>query len=235
MFSPINSCISFDVTGFIISCCKPNIAVHAQNPARLWLETKEIEQDTHTIVYQMNLSTTLALVHRTCKRFGGDLPPVTMRNNGIVSTATTCHMHVNLHCIEPNAKSWMQVSPNRSHTGSHEPKKPASSVGIKNYRHGLGLGTGPVRVPGGTGSTGNRPNRSGSQRFGEPCMDACMHAWAYIADRAGTIGAKPRRSFFDLHHLGWAGRDRSTTLLTRGWRDGMGSIGSTCSGTTRTN
>jgi hypothetical protein len=69
-------------------------------------------------------------------------------------------------------------SPNRPNTGSHEPKKPAGkpvkpidSVGIKNCNHGLGLGTGPVRVPGQTGSTGNRPNRSGCQRFGDPDLE----------------------------------------------------------------
>jgi hypothetical protein len=46
--------------------------------------------------------------------------------------------------------------------------KPAGSVGLEKLRHGLGVGTGPVRVLGQPGSTGNRPNRSGSQRFGEP-------------------------------------------------------------------
>jgi hypothetical protein len=54
--------------------------------------------------------------------------------------------------------------PNHPHTGSHDkkkltgkPVKPAGSVGLKKYRHGLGLGTGPVRVP----------DRSGSQLFGK--------------------------------------------------------------------
>jgi hypothetical protein len=47
--------------------------------------------------------------------------------------------------------------------------KPAGSLVLKKYRHGLWVGTGPVRVPGRTGSTGNWPNRSGSQRFRQPC------------------------------------------------------------------
>jgi hypothetical protein len=37
------------------------------------------------------------------------------------------------------------------------------------------VGTGPVRVPGRTGSTGNRPNRSGSQRFRQPCVRLAIH------------------------------------------------------------
>jgi hypothetical protein len=51
----------------------------------------------------------------------------------------------------PPGRSGDKGSPNRPHAGSHEPKKPAGkpvkpvgSVGIKNCRHGLGLGTGPV-------------------------------------------------------------------------------------------
>jgi hypothetical protein len=47
-----------------------------------------------------------------------------------------------------------------------KPVKPAGLLLLKKYRHGLLVGTGPVRVPGRTGSTGNRPNRSGSQQFG---------------------------------------------------------------------
>jgi hypothetical protein len=66
-----------------------------------------------------------------------------------------------------DAASQLQVPQTAPHRFPRT-KKPAGSVGIKNYRHGLGLGTGPVRVPGRTGSTGNRLNRSGSQRFGEP-------------------------------------------------------------------
>jgi hypothetical protein len=49
-----------------------------------------------------------------------------------------------------------------------KPVKPASSLTLENYRHSLGMGTGSVHVPGRAGSTGNRPNRPGSQRFGEP-------------------------------------------------------------------
>jgi hypothetical protein len=47
----------------------------------------------------------------------------------------------------------------------------AGSPRDSNYRHGFRVGTGPVHVPGRTGSTGNRPNRpnrSGSHRFREP-------------------------------------------------------------------
>jgi hypothetical protein len=52
-----------------------------------------------------------------------------------------------------------QGSPNRPHTGSHEQKNRPVNQGIQNCRHGLGLRTGPVRVPGRTGSTGT------AQRF----------------------------------------------------------------------
>jgi hypothetical protein len=45
------------------------------------------------------------------------------------------------------------------------PVKPAGSLRVKNIRHGLGVGTGPVRVPSRTGST---RNRTGSHRFCEP-------------------------------------------------------------------
>jgi hypothetical protein len=51
-----------------------------------------------------------------------------------------------------------------------KPVKSAGSLRVKNYRHGLGVKTGPVHVPGWTGSTGNRPNRIGSHRFCEPCQ-----------------------------------------------------------------
>jgi hypothetical protein len=60
-----------------------------------------------------------------------------------------------------------QVSPNRptmvptnQKKPAGKPVKPAGSVGIKKYRHGLGLGTGPV--PPGTGRTGPVPNGSGN-------------------------------------------------------------------------
>jgi hypothetical protein len=65
-----------------------------------------------------------------------------------------------------------QGSPNRLRPVSTvkktvgKPVKPAGLLLLKKYRHGLLVGTGPIRVPGRTGSTGNRPNRSGSQRFG---------------------------------------------------------------------
>jgi hypothetical protein len=44
-----------------------------------------------------------------------------------------------------------------------KPVKLAGSLGLKKFRHGLEVGTGPVRVPGRIGSTGN-----GSHRFCEP-------------------------------------------------------------------
>jgi hypothetical protein len=50
------------------------------------------------------------------------------------------------------------------------PVKPAGLPLSKICRHGFGVGTGPVHVPGWTGSTGNRSNRTGSHRFCEPCM-----------------------------------------------------------------
>jgi hypothetical protein len=65
-------------------------------------------------------------------------------------------------------------SQNRGFTCSHgskksagKPVKPAGSLRLTKFRHGLEVGTGPVRVPGRTGSTGNRPNRTGSHRFCE--------------------------------------------------------------------
>jgi hypothetical protein len=36
-------------------------------------------------------------------------------------------------------------------------------------RHGFGVRTEPIHIPGRTGSNGNRPNRTGSHRFCEPC------------------------------------------------------------------
>jgi hypothetical protein len=42
------------------------------------------------------------------------------------------------------------------------PVEPTGSPRYLNYKHGFRVGTGPVHVPGRTGSTGNRPNRSGS-------------------------------------------------------------------------
>jgi hypothetical protein len=55
-----------------------------------------------------------------------------------------------------------------------KPVKPTGSLGLTKFRHGLGVGTGPVRVPGRTGSHrfcepwSLRPNRTGSHRFCEP-------------------------------------------------------------------
>jgi hypothetical protein len=46
--------------------------------------------------------------------------------------------------------------------------EPAGSPSYVKYMHGFRVGTGPVHVPGRTGSTGNRSNRSGSHRFREP-------------------------------------------------------------------
>jgi hypothetical protein len=48
--------------------------------------------------------------------------------------------------------------------------KPAGSLRLENFRHSLGVGTGLVHIPGQIGSSGNRPNRPGSQWFGEPCL-----------------------------------------------------------------
>jgi hypothetical protein len=64
------------------------------------------------------------------------------------------------------------------------PVKPTGSLRFQIYSHGLGVGTGPVRVPSRTGSTGNRPNRTGSHRLCKPwswgfsntiCHDCCCH------------------------------------------------------------
>jgi hypothetical protein len=64
----------------------------------------------------------------------------------------------------------------------------------KKCRHGLWVGTGPVRVPSRTRSTENQPNRSGSQRFGEPCLTGCERSLlrVHILLRAAHSGASFR-------------------------------------------
>jgi hypothetical protein len=90
-----------------------------------------------------------------------------------------------------------QGSLNRGKAGSHgskkpagKPVKPAGSRRLKNFRHGLGVGTGPVHVPGrtgpvppGTGQTGLVPNG-----LWNPASHARgCHAW-----RAPTLHTPPR-------------------------------------------
>jgi hypothetical protein len=67
-----------------------------------------------------------------------------------------------------------------------KPAKPTGSLMLKNFRHGLGVGTVPVHVPGQTDSTGNWPNRPGSQRFGKPWLYLLAALQRYQGERYVT-------------------------------------------------
>jgi hypothetical protein len=95
----------------------------------------------------------------------GSISTVDLRSDGAwVKAISTVDLRSN--------GAWVQGSQNRGITGSHGSKKPAGipvgSMRFQKFSHGLGVGTGPVRVLGRTGSTGNRSNRTGSCTASRP-------------------------------------------------------------------